>query len=71
MSRRTRLLAPLALAWTLTLAPPPSPALAQNPAAEPAGGGEAESKGRPLDGYIFTALLASLAIFVVCKSSRR
>ena len=31
----------------------------------------AESKGRPLDGYIATSLLCGLALFIVGKSARR
>jgi hypothetical protein len=36
---------------------------------EDVGGGE--SKGRPLDGYIATAALCGLVLFVVGKSARR
>jgi hypothetical protein len=34
-------------------------------------GGGGESKGRPLDGYIATALLCGFALFVIGKSARR
>ncbi len=33
--------------------------------------GEAESKGRPLDGYIATGMLCGLALFIIAKSARR
>ncbi len=43
--------------------------LAQAPDAA-AEGGDGE-KGRPLDGYIGTAILVFLALFIVAKSARR
>ncbi len=47
--------------------------LIQSPAARAQDdeGGSAESKGRPLDGYIATSLLCGLALFIVGKSARR
>jgi hypothetical protein len=48
------------------------PAWAQgpnDPAAAPEG--EGQGQGRPLDGYIGTAILLALALFVVGKSARR
>ena len=56
----------LALATILGLGLPA--ASAQEPA--PERGGEA-SEGRPLDGYVATAVLAGLALFLVAKSARR
>jgi hypothetical protein len=52
------------LALGLTICPPVK---AQDEAAGE-GGGE---KGRPLDGYIATATLCGLALFIVAKSARR
>jgi hypothetical protein len=70
-TRRTRSLSlSLALALVLTAGFAPSPALAQQP--PPAEGAAAgEESGRSGDGYIGTAILAFLAIFLVCKSARR
>lgn len=67
MIRLSRMCAALFLAATFGLAVAPMPVAAQEPAAE---GGEGES-GRPVDGYIATAILAFLALFVVGKSARR
>jgi hypothetical protein len=64
----------MATAWVLGLALGFMPgltarsALAQNEL--PAGTTEGE-KGRPLDGYIATACLVGLALFLVGKSARR
>ncbi len=66
MTRWTRRLAPIALAFTLTLGALPAPAPAQE---EPVG--EPKSAGRPFDGYFATACLAGLALFIVGKSARR
>jgi hypothetical protein len=53
------------LALGLTVCPPVR-------AQDEAGGGEGgESKGRPLDGYIATATLCGLALFIVGKTARR
>lgn len=68
MIRFSRIGATLFLAATFGLAVAPMPVSAQEPAAE---GTEGESTGRPLDGYIGTAILAFLALFVVGKSARR
>jgi hypothetical protein len=53
------------LALGLTICPP---VRAQDDAVGGEGGGE---KGRPLDGYIATATLCGLALFIVAKSARR
>ena len=47
--------------------------LIQSPAAraQDDAGATAESKGRPLDGYIATSMLCGLALFIIGKSSRR
>jgi len=68
MIRLSRACVALLLAATFSLAIPPAPAAAQEPA--PAEGGDGES-GRPLDGYIGTSVLAFLALFIVGKSARR
>jgi hypothetical protein len=68
MTRWSRMLAALAMATTLTFAVAPVPVFAQEPA--PAEG-EGESKGRPVDGYIATSVLAFLALFIIGKSARR
>jgi hypothetical protein len=56
----------LALATTLGLGLPS--ASAQGPAPERGG---AAGEGRPLDGYVATAVLGALALFLVTKSARR
>ncbi|MBV8232299.1 MAG: hypothetical protein JO329_20140 [Planctomycetaceae bacterium] len=67
MIRPFRLVASLlALATPLGLGLPS--ASAQGPA--PAKGDEA-GEGRPLDGYVATAVLGALALFLVTKSARR
>jgi hypothetical protein len=63
MTRRVRSLL-LILGLTLTA----TPALAQNPGEPPAG---EEGKGRPLDGYFATSVLAFAALFAVGKTARR
>jgi hypothetical protein len=68
MIRFSRMCATLFLAATFGLAVAPMPAAAQEPAPE---GAEGEASGRPVDGYIATAILAFLALFVVGKSARR
>ncbi len=65
MTRLARPLAPLLLALTFGLASTPSRALAQEEA--PA----EESSGNPVPGYLGTAFLAALILFVVGKSARR
>jgi hypothetical protein len=57
-------LAALLLALGLTICPA---ARAQDDAAAEGG----SEKGRPLDGYIATATLCGLALFIVAKSARR
>jgi hypothetical protein len=57
----------ITLGLFLAAAIAPVPAMAQEPEA-PASG---ESSGRPLDGYLATACLAGLALFVIAKSARR
>ena len=67
MIRPFRLFASLlALSTTLGLGMPS--ASAQEPA--PARG-DGASEGRPLDGYVATAVLGALALFLVTKSARR
>jgi hypothetical protein len=69
MNRWTRWLTPFALALALGIGLSSTSASAQEPAPEgQAGEGEA---GRPLDGYLATAALAGLALFVVAKTARR
>jgi hypothetical protein len=66
--RWMRWFAPIILALGLTLTPAPS---RQVLAQEPDASADGESKGRPLDGYIGTAILVFLALFIVAKSARR
>jgi hypothetical protein len=65
-------LAPFLLAIGLTVGGPP---LAQTARAQPPQPAEAEEggsdKGRPLDGYLATACLVFLVLFIVGKSARR
>ena len=68
MSRLARALATLAMTVTLCAGVCPSAARAQEPAP---GGIAEESSGRPLDGYLATAAMAFLALFIVAKSARR
>jgi hypothetical protein len=68
LNRISRTCVALMLASVVGLAVAPAPARAQEPA--PAEG-EGDSSGRPLDGYIGTAVLAFLALFIVGKSARR
>jgi hypothetical protein len=69
-ARWKRWIAPVLLGLGLSLTPAfNSPARAQAPGDVPdASGGE---KGRPLDGYLGTATLILLALFIVGKSARR
>jgi hypothetical protein len=66
-NRWKRCIAPVVLGLGLCVAPafnPPARAQAETP--------DAESKeGRPFDGYIATASLLFLALFIVAKSARR
>jgi hypothetical protein len=60
--------------WTRWLAPGIAAlGLIQSPVtrAQDDEGATAESKGRPLDGYIATSLLCGLALFIIGKSARR
>ena len=66
MTRFTRMLAPLLLALTVGLAPTPSWA---QPPEEPAA--EEASEGNPVPGYLATAMLGMLILFIVGKSARR
>ena len=67
-SRLIRWSALALMALGLSLSPGfTTPALAQDEPAE-AGGGE---KGRSLDGYLATGVLAGLALFAVGKTARR
>jgi hypothetical protein len=69
MTRFFRSLRVPALALAL-LAAPAVPVHAQATAPEaPAEGGE--STGEPLYGYVGTAIIGALAIFILCKSARR
>jgi hypothetical protein len=65
MTRFARRLAPLVLA--LTFAFTPSPSRAQPPEEAPV----EESEGNPVPGYLATALLCMLILFIVGKSARR
>ena len=68
--RWPRRLAAGILALGLTFSPALTPTVrAQAP--EETTPESAESKGRPLDGYIGTVLLVVLAFFIVGKSARR
>jgi hypothetical protein len=70
MTGLRRALATLALTVTLCAGVAPTPTRAQEPA--PAEGEAAgEGSGRPLDGYLATAAMAFLALFIVAKSARR
>jgi hypothetical protein len=65
-----RTIAASTLALTLGLAFTAAPARAQMP--EPPAEAEGDSsKGDPLYGYVGTAFIAALALFIVCKSARR
>ena len=66
MTRLARMLAPLLLALTFGLAPAPS--RAQPPEEAPA---EEEGEGNPVPGYLATAMLGGLILFIVAKSARR
>lgn len=66
MTRFARTLAPLLMALAFGLAP--SPSMAQAPE-EPVAEGEGE--GNPVPGYIATAMLGMLVLFIVGKSARR
>jgi hypothetical protein len=57
------------LALGLTFSPAVTPAVRAQPPEEPAA--SAESKGRPLDGYLGTLCLVILLLFIVGKSARR
>ena len=62
--RFTRFGASLLALSLATAACPPARAQEEPPA-------EGESKGRPLDGYFGTAILAFAALFLIGKSARR
>ena len=66
MTRLARTLAPLLLALTFGLTPAPSRAQAARGGPR-RGGGE----GNPVPGYLATALLGVLILFIVGKSARR
>jgi hypothetical protein len=68
MTRRilTRWFSSLALATALVVGLSSVPARAQEGEA-----GKTEESGRSGDGYIATAVLAGIALFVVAKSARR
>jgi hypothetical protein len=69
MTRRTltRWLSSLAFATALVVGLSSAPARAQAEAEA----GKTEESGRSGDGYIATAVLAGIALFVVAKSARR
>ena len=67
--RWTRWIAAPALAAALGLGLAPAPVRGQEP--PPGEGGEEDKSGRPLDGYLATAALAALVLFIVGKSARR
>jgi hypothetical protein len=71
MTRRTltRWLSSLAFATALVVGLSSAPARAQAEAEAEAG--KTEESGRSGDGYIATAVLAGIALFVVAKSARR
>lgn len=73
MTRWTRLLAAMTLALTLTMgtAPRPVHAQANSESFEGANPDEAKPEGRAGDGYVATALLVFLVLFIVGKSARR
>jgi hypothetical protein len=60
-----------AIMLAAALALVPCSARAQAPGDAPPAGEEEASSGDPLYGYIGTAFFAALAVFAVCKSSRR
>jgi hypothetical protein len=73
LQRATKYFAPVLVALSLTGSSFLSnPARAQAPPPDPNAPAEGESSsGRPLDGYLGTAVLAGLALFIVGKSARR
>lgn len=71
MTRWLRFCLPLACCMGFALAAPAA-VRAQEETTESTEGSEGgSSKGDPLYGYIGTAVLASVAIFAICKSARR
>jgi hypothetical protein len=66
MTRFARMFAPLLLALMFGLTP--SPSRAQPPEEAPA---EEAGEGNPVPGYLATALLCMLILFIVGKSARR
>jgi len=68
--RWTRRLSALTLSLALAAACASGTAKAQEPA-PPEGAQGGDSSGRPLDGYLATACLAALVLFIVGKSARR
>lgn len=73
MTRWTRLLAAITLAFTLTVGIAPRPVLAQANSEQFEGTNpeETKSEGRPFDGYMATGALVFLVLFIVGKSARR
>jgi hypothetical protein len=70
--RWMRPFAPLLLALALSSTSVNSrPARAQVPGEPAPAEGQAKGEGRPLDGYLGTAALMLLALFIVGKSARR
>jgi len=65
-----RPIAPILLATSLLFCPVVLHEARAQPEA-PAEEASAESKGRPLDGYLATLCLVLLALFIVAKSARR
>ena len=68
LARWTRRLTPLTLAVALAAAVAPMSASAQEPAPEGEAGAASQ---RSVDGYVVTAMLAGLVMFIVAKSARR
>jgi hypothetical protein len=66
-----RPIAPLLLATGLFFCPPVYHETRAQPPEAPGEEASAESKGRPLDGYLATLCLVLLALFIVGKSARR
>lgn len=66
-----RATAPICLAFALLFSAPVHREVLAQPGAPGEEEPSAESKGRPLDGYLATITLMLLALFIVAKSARR
>ena len=69
--RLSRVGAGLLAVGLMVAAPCPSVRAQQPPDDFGADAGGGESKGRPLDGYFGTGILAALAVFIIGKGARR